>query len=276
MGLADATFGELLGYTAALLGAGVVSGFLAGLFGIGGGAILVPVLFETFGALGVADSVSTHLAVGTSIAIIVPTSIRSYLGHRRRGAADRELLRAWLWAVPAGVVAAILLASAINGEGLRGIFAVIATIMATRFALAHWLRPVAEDLPGEPARSLVGAGIGFVSTLMGIGGGAMNNAFMTLWGRPMLQAVATSAGLGVLISVPAVLGYVIAGWQHPDLPEGSLGYVSVIAWAVMVPASVFAAPLGVAVAHRLNRRTLEIAFAVFLLAVAIRFATSIG
>lgn len=276
MEFADATVAELLGYGALLLLAGAVSGVLAGLFGIGGGAIIVPVLYEAFGALGVDETVRTHLAVGTSIAVIVPTSIRSYLAHRSRGSADAGVLRVWRIAVPAGVVVAILLAASISGDALRGIFAIIAVAFAIRFIAAPRIRPVASDLPDEPARSLVGAGIGFVSTLMGIGGGTLNNAFMTLFGRPMLQAVATSAGVGVLISIPALAGYIVAGWQHPDLPAASVGYVSLAAWAFLVPATVFAAPVGVRIAHRIDARALEIGFGIFLILVAARFAASLA
>lgn len=275
MDLASASAGELIGFGAMLLGAGAVSGVLAGLFGIGGGAILVPVLYEVFGAFSVDEAVRTHLAVGTSIAVIVPTSFRSYFGHRARGAVDTDLLRAWLVAVPFGVVLAILVAASVGGSWLRLVFAVIALAFAVRFLAGARIRPVAADLPHGLVLRAVGAGIGFVSTLMGIGGGAINNVFMTLFGRPLLQAVATSAGLGVLISVPALAGYVIAGWGRDGLPPGSLGFVSVIALALIVPATVFLAPLGVRIAHGLRRRYLEIAFGLLLLAVSVRFTLSV-
>ena len=276
MDLANASALELIGYAALLLGSGAVAGFLAGLFGIGGGAVIVPVLYEAFGAIGVDDAVRMHLAVGTSIAVILPTSLRSFMAHYRRGAVDIELLRGWVVAVPVGVIIATVVAASISGEGLRLIFAVLAAVFAIRFLFAAQLRPVASDLPGQPARGLVGIAIGFFSTLMGIGGGTFNNAFMTLFGRSMLQAVATSAGVGVLISLPAVVGYVVAGWGDDALPPVSLGYVNFAAAALLVVATIVTAPIGVRVAHTVNRRVLEIGFGVFLLVVAVRFALSLG
>lgn len=276
MDLSVATTAELFGYGALLLASGLVAGVLAGLFGIGGGAVLVPVLYQTFTAIGVEESVRMHLAVGTSIAIIVPTSIRSYLGHRRRNAADNALLRDWLLAVPLGVVAASFAATVISGAGLRGLFAGFALLFAAYFLAGPRVRPLGSKLPRQPLRGLVGVSIGFISTLMGIGGGTLNNTFMTLFGRPMLQAVATSAGIGILISVPALVGYIWAGWGDLDLPPASAGFVNLAAIALMAPASIIAAPLGVRLAHAIHQRYLEIGFGVFLLVVAIRFAVSLG
>lgn len=275
MDLSAASTGELIGYLALLLASGAVAGLLAGLFGIGGGAVLVPVLYQTFIAIGVAEPVQMHLAVGTSIAVIVPTSIRSFLAHRRRGAADTALLRSWIVAVPAGVVLASVVAAVIGSAGLRAVFAVLALVFGLRFLVFTRLRPIASDLPLQPVRGIVGAAIGFFSTLMGVGGGVFNNAFMTLCGRPMLQAVATSAGVGVLISVPALFGYIAAGWGDPDLPPLSLGYVSIAA-LLLIPATILAAPFGVRIAHAIDRRLLEIGFGLFLLVVSLRFALSLG
>jgi uncharacterized membrane protein YfcA len=248
---------------------------LAGLFGIGGGAVIVPVLYQAFIALGVEETVRMHLAVGSSIAIIVPTSVRSFLAHHRRGAVDTNLLRSWIVAIPAGVVAASLVAAVISGAGLRAIFAVLATLFAVRFLIGGRLGTIAPDLPRQPVKGIVGVAIGFFSTLMGIGGGMLNNTFMTLYGRSMLQAVATSSGVGVLISVPAMIGYVLAGWSNPDLPLASLGFVSLAAVALMIPATILAAPFGVRIAHALDRRYLELGFGAFLLVVALRFAASL-
>ena len=132
-----------------------------------------------------------------------------------------------------------------------------------------------DAIPGNPLRSAIGAGIGFFSTLMGIGGGVINNTFMTLYGRPIHQAVATSSGMGVLISVPGVFGYIWAGWGSEDLPLLSTGYVNWIAVLLMIPITVFAAPLGVKVAHALNKRQLETGFGLFLLLVSLRFFVSL-
>lgn len=259
---------------AALAAAGIVAGFLAGVFGIGGGAILVPVLEQVFLHLGVADDVRMHLSVGTSLAIIVPTSIRSFLSHRARGAVDDDLLRVFLFAVPAGVVVASLIFAAIPGDGLRLVFAAIAVLVGIKLLFNRQSWQIAAELPGTVGRSVAGVIIGFLSTLMGIGGGVLNNTFMTAYGRPIHTAVATSAGVGVLISVPGVIGTLIAGLGASGLPFGSTGFINWIAVALIIPLSLLAAPVGVRVAHALGKRPLEIAFGLFMLFVAARFAWS--
>ncbi|WP_424971782.1 sulfite exporter TauE/SafE family protein [Dinoroseobacter sp. S76] len=254
--------------------AGSVAGVLAGLFGIGGGAVLVPILVEFLGFLGVPESVRTHMAVGTSLAIIVPTSIRSYRAHAARGAPDRDLLRAWALWVPVGVLVAGLFVAGVSGAALRMIFAGVAILIALKMLLNRESWTIAADLPPQPWRSGAGFGIGFVSTFMGIGGGNLNNVFMTSFGRTIHQAVATSAGLGVLIAIPGVLTYVLIGLGHPDLPPLSLGYVNLIALLAIMPVTMLCAPLGVRLAHGLSKRQMEILFGVFLLAVAARFISS--
>jgi uncharacterized membrane protein YfcA len=266
---------ELLPFAAALAGAGVVAGILAGVFGIGGGAILVPVFYQVFGLVGIDDAVRMHLAVGSSLAIIVPTSIRSFLAHRKRGAVDEAMLRSFLVPVPVGVVLASLLAAYLSSEGLRVIFAVIAILVGLRLILNRENWRLAGDIPGNPARAIIGAGIGFLSALMGIGGGVLNNTFMTLFGRPMHQAVATSSGVGVLISIPGMIGYIWAGWGDPLLPIFSTGFVNWIAVALIIPITLLVAPLGVRIAHAVSKRTLEIGFGLFMLLVAARFFVSL-
>lgn len=263
--------GETLGLIAALIASGIIAGLMAGLFGIGGGAVLVPVLYQFLAILGVDESVRMHVAVATSLGIIVPTSLRSFFAHKARGAVDMELLKSWLIPLPLGVVAASLVAAHVSGQGLKGIFAVIAVAVSLRMFFNRDSWRLGNDIPGFPIRPLCGALIGFFSTLMGIGGGVMNNTFMTLYGRPIHQAVATSAGTGVLISIPGVIGMVWAGWGEPLLPQFSLGYVNLLGVAVIMPLTTFAAPFGVKLAHRMPKRALELAFGTFLMLVAIRF-----
>ncbi|WP_430514361.1 sulfite exporter TauE/SafE family protein [Pannonibacter phragmitetus] len=267
--------GETLGLVAALIASGVVAGLMAGLFGIGGGAVLVPVLYQFLAILGVDESVRMHVAVATSLGIIVPTSLRSFFAHKARGAVDLELLKSWLIPLPLGVVAASLVAAHVSGQGLKGIFAVIAVVVSLRMFFNRDSWRLGNDIPGFPIRPLCGALIGFFSTLMGIGGGVMNNTFMTLYGRPIHQAVATSAGTGVLISIPGVIGMIWAGWGEPALPQFSLGYVNLLGVAVIMPLTTFAAPFGVKLAHRMPKRALELAFGTFLMLVAIRFGISL-
>jgi len=260
---------------AALVIAGVVAGFLAGLFGIGGGAVLVPVFYQMLGQIGVDEALRMHLAVGTSLAIIVPTSMQSFAKHKARGSVDMELLKSFLFAVPLGVVCASIVTAYISGAGLRVIFAVIALLISLKllFQKDHW--KLGADIPGNPLRALVGWAIGFFSTFMGIGGGVFNNTFMTAFGRQMLQAVATSSGVGVLISIPGVLGYLWAGWGIAGLPPFSIGYVNVLMVAMVIPITLFMAPLGVKAAHILSKRQLEIGFGLFLILVSIRFFVSL-
>ncbi len=267
--------GETLGLVAALVASGIIAGLMAGLFGIGGGAVLVPVFYQFLAIVGVDEAVRMHVAVATSLGIIVPTSLRSFFAHKARGAVDMELLKSWLIPLPLGVVAASLVAAHVSGQGLKGIFAVIAVAVSLRMFFNRDSWRLGSDIPGFPIRPICGALIGFFSTLMGIGGGVMNNTFMTLYGRPIHQAVATSAGTGVLISIPGVIGMVWAGWGEPLLPQFSLGYVNLLGVAVIMPLTTLAAPYGVKLAHRMPKRALELAFGTFLMLVAIRFGISL-
>ena len=266
---------ELIWFAAALAGAGAVAGLLAGLFGIGGGAILVPVFYQLFGLLHIDDAVRMHLSVGTSLAIIVPTSIRSFLAHRKRGAVDQQLLDSWILPVPLGVVSASVIAASVSSAGLRAIFALIAILVGLRMLLNRQNWRLGSILPGNPVRAIVGWLIGLLSGLMGIGGGVLNNTFMTLYGRPVHQAVATSAGVGVLIAIPGLFGYIWAGWGADGLPPFSTGYINWAVVALIIPITLLIAPLGVRFAHALDKRQLEIGFGCFMLSVAARFFYSL-
>ena len=267
---------ELLPFLLALLAAGVVAGFLAGLFGIGGGAVLVPVFYQMLTVLGVDDAVRMHLSVGTSLAIIVPTSLRSFFSHRARGAVDEALLRSFVIAVPLGVIVATIVAAYLSSGSLRLIFAVFALVVALKLLLAKDNWRVAADLPKGPGRWIAGWLIGFTSTFMGIGGGVFNNTFMTAFGRPIHQAVATSSGVGVLISIPGMIGYMLAGLGASGLPPLSFGYVNLLMVLVVIPVTLMMAPLGVKAAHVLSKRQLEFGFGIFLLLVAARFFISLA
>lgn len=267
--------GEIAFLAAAAALSGVISGLLAGIFGIGGGAVLVPVFYQFLTALGVDESVRMHLSVGTSLAIIIPTSIRSFTAHKARGAVDMELLKSFLIPVPAGVVAASLVAASVSSGQLRAIFAGIVLVLGLRliFNRENWV--LGREIPGNPVRAVVGFVIGLFSTLMGIGGGIMNNTFMTLYGRPIHQAVATSSGVGVLIAIPGAIGLIWAGWGNPLLPVASTGYVNWIAVALIIPIALVVTPFGVRISHWLSRRHLEIGFGLFCLSVAARFFISL-
>jgi len=265
------TLNELLWFVSVLAVASVVAGLLAGMFGIGGGAIIVPVLYQAFTLLDTPDAVRMHLSVGTSLAIIVPTSLSSFRAHYRRKAPDMALWRSWIVVVPLGVVAASLVVAHTPSALLRAVFAATAVLIGLRLTFGRDSWRLGADLPKNPARAFVGFAIGFLSALIGIGGGILNNTFMTAYGRPLHQAVATSAGVGVLISLPGLIGFIWAGWNNPDLPIYSTGYVNWIAVILTIPTTLVMAPVGANLAHRLSRRQLETAFGLFLLVVAGRF-----
>ncbi|HEV2624419.1 MAG TPA: sulfite exporter TauE/SafE family protein [Xanthobacteraceae bacterium] len=267
---------ELLWLALAVVIAGVVTGLLAGLFGIGGGAVVVPVLYEVFRLLGVPEEVRMQLCVGTSIAVIVPTTIRSYLAHREKGLVIPQVIR--LWAVPAvlGVVCGAIIAAFAPAAVFKIAFAVIAGFIAIKFLFAGDRWNLGDELPGTALMSVYGFGIGLAGSLMGVSGGSLSNIVLTLYGKPIHNAVATSAGLGVPITIVGALGYIAAGWPHEALlPPLSLGFVSLIGLAVMAPLSSLTAPYGVRLAHKMSRRTLEIAFASFLLLISLRFVVSL-
>lgn len=273
--MAGFEFGEIFTLFAFVVGAGVIAGFLAGVFGIGGGAILVPVFFQAFGWAGVDDAVRMHLAVGTSLAIIVPTSLRSFSAHYKKGAVAMDLLKSFVITVPIGVLFATFVIASISSEGLRIVFAFIAIAVGLRLIFHRESWKLGNDIPVGPLRAVVGVGIGFFSMLMGIGGGVMNNTFMTLYGRPIHQAVATSSGTGILISIPGLIGAIWAGWGTPGLPVFSTGYVNWIGFVVVIPITLYLAPIGAKFAHRLEKRQLELAFGAFLMIVAVRFFYSV-
>lgn len=264
--------GDLLTLVVALLGAGLVTGLLAGMFGVGGGAVIVPVLYQIFGFLNVPEDVRMHLCVGTSLAIIIPTSIQSFRAHRAKGKVLMEVLK--LWAVP--VVLSVLAGGAIAAFApalvLKLVFVLVAGSNAIKLLSGRDDWRISNDLPGPKGMRAYGVLIGLASSLMGIGGGAISNMILSLHNKPIHNAVATSSGLGVLISVPGALAYIAAGWPKMALlPPLSLGFVSLLGFALIAPTSTLVAPFGAKLAHSMPKRRLEIAFGVFLLLVSARF-----
>ena len=262
---------ELAPLLGTLLVAGALIGVLAGLFGVGGGAISVPVFFDVFRIVGLTDEVAMPLAVGTSLAMIVPTSVLSARQHAARGTLDPAVLRAWLLPVLAGVVAGSALARFAAPELFQGVFVCVASLLATRLLFGAGRRPLRDTLPGRAAMSAYGVAIGLSSALMGIGGGALSTIVLTAHGRSMIQAVSTSAGVGALIAVPGAIGYALAGWGKPGLPPDALGYVSTLTLALTLPTTLLTTRFGVGMAHALKRETLSRLFGVFLLVVVARF-----
>ncbi len=268
--------GELAWLAAAIIVSGVVTGILAGLFGIGGGAVIVPALYEVFHIIGVPEDVRMQLCIGTSLAIIVPTTIRSYRAHRARGEGIREVVR--LWAAPAvvGVALGALLAAFAPGVVFKIAFVVIISFIGIKLLLGADTWRIADELPGRTTMTFYGFLVGLSSSLLGISGGSVSNTILMLYGRSIHNAVAISAGLGVPIALAGTLGYALAGLRYQaELPPLSIGFVSIIGLVLMAPVSSFVAVYGARLAHALSRRRLEIAFGLFLLAVAVRFAVSL-
>ena len=275
---------ELIELTALLIVVGALSGFLAGLFGIGGGAILVPVFYECFRLAGVPLEVRMPLCVGTSLAVIIPTSIRSFRAHYRRGAVDMATIRRWWLPIVIGVVAGSVIARYAPERLFKIVFVAVAYSAAARLLFAREAWKFGDDLPKGALMKFYGLLVGVLSTLMGIGGGLFSNLLMTFYNRPIHQAVATSSALAVLISIPGALGYVYAGWpaaaRFPDVAAlqlpFALGYVSLIGAVLVMPTGLLTAPLGVRAAHALSKRNLEIAFGCYLLIVGSRFVISLA
>lgn len=274
--LMDMPVGELAWLAGAIMAGGAVTGLLAGLFGIGGGGVIVPVLYEVFGIVGVPDSVRFQLCIGTSIAIIVPTTIRSYRAHRVRGAVLHDVIRQWWLPAVIGVGVGAVTAAFAPAPVFKIAFAMIACFIATKLLVGRDEWRLGHELPGRVGMSFGGFLVGLASSLMGVSGGSVSNMILTLYGKPLINAVATSAGLGVPITIAGTVGYMAAGWSRMDLlPPLSIGFVSLIGFAVMAPVSSFTAGYGARLAHALPRRKLEIAFGCFLLTISIRFVISL-
>lgn len=269
------SLGELGLLALALIAAGVLTGFLAGLLGIGGGGIAAPVLYEAFGVLGVNPAVRMHLAVGTALAVMVPTTIRSFMAHRGRGGVDMDALRRLAPAIVVGVLLGAVIARFAPGTALKWLWVAFACGMSLKLLLGRDDWRLGDDLPKSWLVELYSVFVGTVSTLLSIGGGAFITMLLTLYGRTIQTAVGTSSGVGTLIALPGALGFIWAGWGHPNLPPLSVGYVSLIGAGLLIPSSVLAAPWGARVAHGISRRALELAFAALLTSVGLRFLASL-
>ncbi len=264
--------GEIVLLALWIAGAGILVGILAGLFGIGGGAIIVPVLYEVFRALNVPEDVRMQMCIGTSLAIIVPTTIRSYIAHKKKGAVIPHVVRLWALPAIAGVAIGSVTATFAPAAVFKIAFVVFATFISIKMLFGGDRWNLGHELPGRFALASYGFITGLFSSLVGVSGGAVSNAVLTLYGQPMQRAVATSAGVGVPITIAGTIGYILAGWPHmAQLPPLSIGFVSVIGFVLMAPVSSFTSGYGVRLAHWMPRRKLEIAFGILLMLVALRF-----
>jgi uncharacterized membrane protein YfcA len=255
---------------------GVITGFLAGLFGVGGGGVIVPVLYEVFRFMDVPEDFRMQLCVGTSLAVIVPTTLRSYAAHKKTGAVIPGLLRLWTPAALAGIVIGSAAASFAPAEVFKIAFVTFCALMAAKMMAGSGRWNIDTELPGRVVLSIYGFAMGVLSSLVGVSGGGFSTAILTLYSQPIHRAVATSAGLGVPITIAGTIGYIIAGWPHmAELPPFSLGFVSIPGFVLMAPVAAYMTSYGVKLAHGMSRRSLEVAFGCFLLLVGTRFFVSL-
>ena len=268
--------GEIVLLALWIAGAGILVGILAGLFGIGGGAIIVPVLYEVFRAMEVPEDVRMQLCIGTSLAIIIPTTIRSYIEHKKKGAVIPHVVRLWALPAVAGVAIGSVIASFAPAAVFKIAFIIFISFISIKMLFGSDRWNLDSELPGRVLLAFYGFITGLFSSLVGVSGGSLSNAVLTMYGQPMQRAVATSAGIGVPITIAGTLGYMVAGWSHTaQLPPLSIGFVSLIGFALMAPVSSYTASYGVRLAHWLPRRKLEIGFGCFLILVALRFILSL-
>ncbi len=261
---------ELIALALALVAVGCLSGFLAGLLGIGGGIVVVPALYFVLNLTGVAPELQPHIAVGTSLATIIPTSILSMRTHSAKGSVDWDLASRWAIWIALGVLGGIAIAASVKGAVLTGVFGVVAAIVAVQLALTPEGAHLSAQLPGAPLFQLLGAGIGGFSTLMGIGGGTLSVPVLSLCNYPTRRAIGTASVLGCVIAVPGTLGFIWDGWGRAGLPPWSLGYVWLIGFGCIATSSIFFAPIGARAAHTVNVFWLRKLFALFLALTAIK------
>lgn len=259
---------QLLILGAAMLATGCVAGVLAGLFGIGGGIVIVPVLELTLGFVGVDPAIRMHIAVATSLAIIIPTSLSSARAHAQRQAVDFALVKRWAFFVFAGALLGAWIAAQVHSRVLASIFAIVAVLVAAKMLFLTESRNLTDDVPRGPLVFTIPAAIGCLSSMMGIGGGTFSVMTLTIFNQPIHRAVGTAALLGLVISLPGTIGFIITGWSDTRLPPGSLGYVNLLGFALIAPATVLTAPLGAKIAHSFSAKKLSMLFGAFLLIAA--------
>lgn len=246
---------------------GALAGVIAGLLGVGGGIVLVPAFYYSFAHLGYDGPQLMQVCLGTSLATIMATSMRSIRAHHRRGAVDMAMLRAWAPAIAIGAVLGFLLAARLKSDVLQAVFGGLGLLAGLWMALGRADWRLGAALPGAPASWLMGGGVGFLSVLMGIGGGTFGVPMMTLFGMPIHRAVGTASGFGLIIALPSAIGFLTMQIDNP--PPLTLGAVNLPAFAVIVAMTLLTTPLGVRLAHAMNPGPLKRAFGGFLILVAL-------
>ena len=271
----DMLLSELLIYLVGLISTGVVAGLIAGLFGVGGGIVIVPILFWIFTSLNFPEEILMHMAIGSSLATIIPTSIASARAHYKRGSIDIDVLKKWGFGIFLGALLAGFLGKFFSANELKYLFACIAFIVAINMFIKEPLK-FSNRLPkSRIINTFTSFIIGFMSTLMGVGAGTIGVPSLVLLSIPIHRAIGTAAALGLFISIPATFGLAFSGFDVPNRPPMSIGYVNVIAFLIMFPLTVFFAPIGVKIAHLINQRVLKIIFGAFLIITSTKMLISI-
>lgn len=258
-----------------LMATGAFAGVLAGLLGVGGGIIIVPTLYHLFIGFGMTTTLAMPVAVGTSLSTIVLTSIVSARNHYAKGGVDLDLVKAWILPVLLGVIIGAFAPSAIDGTQVKVIFGIMLIVVSLHMlASSRWKLELSKQLPIRPLQYFMAIVLGSLSSMLGIGGGTLMVPLLTLFSFPIHRAVSTASVFGLIISIPATLVYIANGWGIEDLPPFTTGYVNWIAFAIIVPMTMWFAPLGVKLAYKLNVRQLKSAFALFLCLVGIKMVLS--
>lgn len=253
---------------AMLVCAGMVGGFIAGLFGVGGGTITVPVLFYWFTHMGISPEIAMHVSVGTSLATIIATSLSSSRAHEKRGSVDHEILNVWGPAIAIGAVMGALIAGMMSGTSMRLAFGGFLIFVALYMLIGKDGAVLRQSLPSVWWQRFISWFIGTFSSIVGVGGGALSVPTLAACNVPMQRAVGTSSAFGVIIALPGAAGFIISGWGHEGLPPYSLGFVNLMALVVLLPTTALLAPVGAKVAHYLSRQVLRRIFGAFLLFIA--------
>ena len=252
-----------------LMAIGAFAGVLAGLLCVGGGIILVPAFFYAFQTLGYDSPQLMQICLATSLATIIVTSTRSVLSHNKKGAVDWEILRGWAPGIVVGAVLGVMVAASLRAVTLQAVFGILALVIGVYMATSqpHWR--LGDDMPKGLRSIVLSPALGFLSVLMGIGGGSFGVPVMTLYGVPIHRAVATAAGFGVIIAVPSVIGFLLFQVDPATRPPFTIGAVNFVAFFITIAMTLITAPLGVKLAHAMDPKPLKRVFAVFLTLVAL-------
>ena len=261
---------EWLPIIMALLVTGVAAGILAGLLGVGGGIVIVPVLFLVFQSLEISASSAMSIATATSLMTIIPTSISSARSHHKRGNVDLALIKAWIIPMLFGVFVGSIAATRLDGMVLTLIFGVVAMAVALNMLLRAKAPPLFTQLPALPIQGFLASLVGLFSVLMGIGGGTLGVPIMTSFNITAHRAVGTAALFGLIIALPGSLILLFSGTTPVDAPLGTVGLVNLPGFALILPMTTLMAPIGVRIGSKLDGNKLKKVFACFLLLVASR------